>query len=390
MKLFLLVTTLLTLFSLPAGDVFAQTLPSVSSDTGYSYFELPLCLPGMPVDGSCLLYGPAQVIAEMKAAGYAYPPRELPAATPPSELAVMPVLIAKVNLPEEQPAPIYASFNDAVTGVNPSSYIDPGSLRYVRYVTRQDHDGKPYVQLATGGWMRAAPIAYTNYQGIEFFENPRNDFGWVVGYQDTESRREPSYTAPKTGQSYLRGDLIQVYETVETDGVTWYKIGPDEWVSSYMANVVSVNLTRPEGVNADRWIEINLEQQIILAYEDGRLLFAASIATGRDPFFTQPGVFQIYEKKELETMQGAFEADRSDFYYLQDVPWTMYYDQARAIHATYWPFGHGYPQSHGCVNLSPGDAQWLFQWADEGDYVWVHDPSGQTPTDPTYYGPGAP
>jgi lipoprotein-anchoring transpeptidase ErfK/SrfK len=92
----------------------------------------------------------------------------------------------------------------------------------------------------------------------------------------------------------------------------------------------------------------------------------------------------------LETMQGSFEADRSDFYYLQDVPWTMYFDQARALHATYWHTLFGYRQSHGCVNLSPGDANWLYQWAEEGDVVWVHDPSGQTPTDPDYYGPGAP
>ena len=390
MKRFLLVILLSILFLLPLSDAYAQTLSSTSAYIGEGYFELPLCLPGMSADGNCLLYGPAQVIAEMKAAGYAYPPRELPAATPPSELGVMPVWIAKVNLPETERAPIYSSFDDAVAGVNPVSHIAPGTLRYVSYVTRQDHDGKPYVQLATGGWMRAAPIAYTKYQGVEFFENPSTDFGWIVGYQDTESRREPSYAATATGQSYLRGDLVQVYATTETNGVTWYQIGPDEWVSSYMANVVSANPDRPEGVEADRWIEINLEQQIILAYEDGRLVFAASIATGRDPFFTQPGVFQIYEKKELETMQGAFEADRSDFYYLQDVPWTMYYDQARAIHATYWPFGYGYPQSHGCVNLSPGDAQWLFHWAEVGDYVWVHDPSGQTPTDPSLYGPGAP
>jgi len=390
MKRILQVTILIVLLSLPIGDAYAQNLSSASQDAGNVYFELPLCLPGLPTDGGCLLYGPAQVVAEMKAEGIAYPPRELPAARPPSELAVLPVWIAKVNLPEEQPAPIFSSFNDAVANTNPVSYINPGALRYVRYVNRQDHDGKAYIQLASGGWMRAAPAAYTQYQGLEFFENPRNDFGWIVGYQDNESRREPSYFAPGTGKTYDRADVIQVFDSVETDGVTWYKIGPDEWVSSYMANVVSVNPTPPEGVNANRWIEINLEQQIIMAYEDGRLLFAASIATGIDPFYTQPGVFQIYEKKELETMQGAFEADGSDFYYLQDVPWTMYYDQARAIHATYWPFGFGYPQSHGCVNLSPGDAQWLFQWAEEGDYVWVHDPSGQTPTDPDFYGPGAP
>jgi hypothetical protein len=39
----------------------------------------------------------------------------------------------------------------------------------------------------------------------------------------------------------------------------------------------------------------------------------------------------------------------------------------------------GFTQSHGCVNMFPGDANWLFQWADVGDYVYVHDPSGQTP-----------
>ncbi len=89
-------------------------------------------------------------------------------------------------------------------------------------------------------------------------------------------------------------------------------------------------------------------------------------------------------------MQGSFETDRSDFYYLQDVPWTMYFDEARALHATYWHTLFGYTQSHGCVNLSPGDARWLYEWAEIGDYVYVHDPSGQTPTDGDYYGPGAP
>jgi lipoprotein-anchoring transpeptidase ErfK/SrfK len=89
-------------------------------------------------------------------------------------------------------------------------------------------------------------------------------------------------------------------------------------------------------------------------------------------------------------MQGATAEDRSDFYYLQDVPWTMYFDEARALHAAYWRTYFGYPASHGCVNLSPTDANWLFHWAEEGDYVWVHDPSGETPTDPDLYGPGAP
>ena len=87
-------------------------------------------------------------------------------------------------------------------------------------------------------------------------------------------------------------------------------------------------------------------------------------------------------------MMGAFEADRSDFYYLEDVPYTMYYDQLRALHGAYWRTAFGFPQSHGCINLAPADARWLFEWAVEGDWVYVWDPSGETPTDPNYYGEG--
>ena len=87
-------------------------------------------------------------------------------------------------------------------------------------------------------------------------------------------------------------------------------------------------------------------------------------------------------------MRGAFEADRSDAYYLEDVPWTMYYDKARALHGAYWHNGFGTPRSHGCVNMSVGDARWLYDWASEGDWVYVWDPSGETPTDPELFGDG--
>ena len=87
-------------------------------------------------------------------------------------------------------------------------------------------------------------------------------------------------------------------------------------------------------------------------------------------------------------MRGAFTADWSDYYYLEDVPWTMYYDEARALHGAYWHNGFGYARSHGCVNLGPGDALWLYNWASIGDWVYVWDPSGRTPEDPSLYTPG--
>ena len=388
MKRFVRLVLLACLLSMTTQTVFAENSTVSPDNQGEPYFEAPLCLPGMPADGTCLLNGPAKTVDEIRQAGMPYPLRDLPAAHPPDSMTLMPVLVGKINLPEDQPAPIYGSFDDAVAGVNAISEIPRGSLRFISYVTRYDHEGNAYLQLATGGWLRASPAAYSHFQGLQFFENPRNDFGWVV--DQTPSYTAPSQYAQTTGKTYYRENLIQVFNTVEAEGYTWYQIGINEWVNNLKVRVIFLNTMPPEGVTSNRWIEVNLLQQTLTVYENGRLLFATLIASGLEPFYTQPGVFQVYEKKPLETMQGAFEADRSDFYYLQDVPWTMYFDQARALHAAYWRTYFGYPQSHGCVNLSPGDARWLFDWANEGEVVWVHDPSGQTPTDEDFYGPGAP
>jgi len=148
---------------------------------------------------------------------------------------------------------------------------------------------------------------------------------------------------------------------------------------------VIVDTTKPEGVTGDRWIKIDLANFTLSAYEDGELVFATLVSTGLPPMYTRPGLFQIYERYEASPMFGATQPDRSDYYYLEAVPWTMYYDDTRAIHGVYWPIMLGYNQSHGCVNLAPGDANWLYAWAELGDWVYVVDPSGKTPTDPAYY-----
>ncbi len=148
------------------------------------------------------------------------------------------------------------------------------------------------------------------------------------------------------------------------------------------------NTTPPKGVTGDRWIEVNLFEQTIAVYDHRQLVFATLIASGIEPFWTRPGLFQIYQKLPTTPMRGSFEADHSDAYYLEDVPWTMYFDEARALHGAYWRTQLGFPQSHGCVNLSVGDAHWLFNWANEGDWVYVWDPSGKTPVDPSLYSAG--
>ncbi len=137
---------------------------------------------------------------------------------------------------------------------------------------------------------------------------------------------------------------------------------------------------RPEGVPDNRWIEINLYEQTMSLYEDGHLQFATLISGGSVDGWTRPGAYQVYIKLERDTMTGAFTADRSDYYYLEDVPWVMYYDEARAIHGAYWHNNYGYPTSRGCVNLSHADANGSSNGLRREPGVYL-DPTAETPTD---------
>ncbi|MGV8050149.1 MAG: L,D-transpeptidase [Anaerolineaceae bacterium] len=365
----------------------ADQVSAQSSAGGEKYYDLPLCQPGLyladPLE--CLPLGASQSVQVLSEKGIPYPMTDLPAASPDPALSELPVYVAKITASSTSAVPVYASLDEARAGGSAIRTLAAGPMRYVSMVNQVTIDGRTLVQLESGEWMEATPIySWTRFQGLQFSQTPKNDFGWVVN--ETDSYTAPGFNSPKTGKIYAKYDPIQIYQVAEADGYYWYLVAPDEWISSHKSRRVVVDLTRPEGVESDRWINIDLYNLTLSVYENGELKFASLIASGLAPFYTQPGTFQIFRADKTVTMQDAYEADRSDFYHLQAVPWALFYDRNTAIHGVYWPVILGFPQSHGCVNMSPGDAHWVFNWAEVGDWVYVHDPSGATPTNPALYG----
>ena len=114
-----------------------------------------------------------------------------------------------------------------------------------------------------------------------------------------------------------------------------------------------------------RWIDVNLSQQMVYAYEGDVVVnsFLASTGTWATPTVT--GSYKIYVKYISTTMAGPG-------YNLPNVPYTMYFYKGYGIHGTYWHNNFGVPMSHGCVNLSIPDAEWLYYWASVGTVVNVH------------------
>jgi hypothetical protein len=166
----------------------------------------------------------------------------------------------------------------------------------------------------------------------------------------------------ESNEMHYRYTLVYIYDTVEIDDYRWYQIGEDKWVHQF--NVAKIEpVETPTDVDTDRWISIDLYEQTLIAYQGDTPVFATLIATGQDRWPTREGVYNIYYRKTRKHMSGGVVGD--DYYFLEEVPWTMFFDEGRALHGAYWHDAFGYRRSHGCVNLSLTDAHWLYQWVAE-------------------------
>lgn len=115
-----------------------------------------------------------------------------------------------------------------------------------------------------------------------------------------------------------------------------------------------------------RWIEIDLANQRLVAWEGDKAVYAVVISSGKKATPTPTGIYAIQSKHRFARMQGPG-------YDVPDVPFTMYYYRGYAIHGAYWHNKFGTPVSNGCTNVAVNHAEWLFNWADVGTPVVVHN-----------------
>lgn len=116
----------------------------------------------------------------------------------------------------------------------------------------------------------------------------------------------------------------------------------------------------------ERWLEIDLSRQRLVAWEGNQPVYAVVVSTGKPSTPTRVGTFTIQTKYREARMTGPG-------YDIPDVPYTMYYDGGMAIHGAYWHNLFGTPVSHGCTNVAVDHARWFFEWASVGTPVVVHE-----------------
>jgi len=152
--------------------------------------------------------------------------------------------------------------------------------------------------------------------------------------------------------------LVVVHET-SANG-RWLRIGDDAWVPARRARIARI--VEPPSARAanERWVDVDVSQQVLVAYEGKTPVYVTLVSSGKwkRSHRTPAGVFRVKRKVAQTTMRSRPGAD--DVYSVAGVPWVLYFHGNYAIHGAYWHNGFGYRRSHGCINLSPRDARYVF------------------------------
>jgi len=221
----------------------------------------------------------------------------------------------------------------------------------------QVYEGVAFVRTRRHLWVERGSVHFVEgsaFHGEKLRRGETLDIAWV-SVRPAKIFERPGGRAVRTLE---RHTLVHLGETKGA----WVQLKRGGWMKR-VALAQPRRLAPPEGVGpADRWIDIDIEQQTLVAYEGTTPLFATLVSTGRNSKASQTpnGVFQIWVKLDYSDMDDLERTDVDKNYAIQDVPWVQFFRGSYGFHAAFWHNDFGRRRSHGCINLSPSDARYLF------------------------------
>lgn len=273
---------------------------------------------------------------------------------------------------------------------DPAMQLDPGFA--VAVIEEKTFDGGLYGRTSHNLWVPMrdlGPARPTLFKGEELpagralpAEGPM-PFAWVL---PDKARVHKAPGGVYTSDSRARFEVVPVLE--EAQGGRYLRIGPSQWLAARDVRRPSV-APPPAEVDAEageRWIDVELATQTLVAYEGKAPVFATLVSTGKgrqgSANATPVGVHRIWIKLLATDMDNLEDENASRYYRMESVPYPQFFAKGVGLHGAYWHRSFGNVRSHGCVNLSPLDAQRLFWWT--GPRV----PAGWTAALPMPHEPG--
>jgi hypothetical protein len=279
----------------------------------------------------------------------------------PIEGSVLPFEYAMVNTPEEELLPMWDSPSDIIEENPAKRMLSRGDTIALEPKTMQVQ-GEPY-RVSIEGDLVSANHSYkmarfSEWQGTAIDQNTHLPFGWAT------LRKVGVFDSPRGNKIDTVGyrERVDILEEVVVNDQSWLRIGEGRFVRAKDINKVRIIPRPEETVQNPQWFDVDLGEQVVVAYRGDKPQYATLISSGRPPNTTPRGNYPIWGKVNAVTMKSQPYDDKP--YYVHKVPWVLFFQAHNALHGAYWHDRFGVVKSHGCANLSPKDARYLFEWVE--------------------------
>ena len=150
-------------------------------------------------------------------------------------------------------------------------------------------------------------------------------------------------------------------ESMATDGVA----GPKVWEALLQAFAAG----QVDTYGHYDWVDVTTSlPEHVTVWRDGQVVYTTRANTGIAAAPTALGTWPVYVRYVTTTMRGT-NPDGSK-YADPGVPWVSYFHGGDALHGFIRP-GYGYPQSLGCVEMPPANAEVVYPYTPLGTLVTV-------------------
>ena len=279
----------------------------------------------------------------------------------------------------------------------PDQELEPGWG--IAIVEEQNAFGQRWGKTSHGHWVSMRSLVPANPSAFhgEEVKDGKIDFAWVVADKTTERKSQTKTKAKtetqaaatstsKSSTSHVRFEVVPWREERVMGNVAMTRISddgiePEAWLPSKDLAHPTVAMAPADIAPGERWVDVDLSTQTLVAYEGPTPVFATLVSSGRGAqgtdTATPKGTHRIWVKLQSTDMGNVERDDVDQHYSIEDVPFVQFFDHAVALHGAFWHRDFGRVRSHGCVNLAPLDAARLF------DFTWPHLPRGWTAVFPT-------
>jgi hypothetical protein len=260
----------------------------------------------------------------------------------------------------------------------PEADFDPGFA--VAIVKEADANGERWGETRHGMWIALHDlntVRSPTLHGEAFGEGEAMTTAWVL---PPHAATYVDAKGSKAAGIRMRFDVVHRHEEEKGPSGVMVRVSDDgkpaEWMRARDLAHPSISAPPAElGTDASaRWIDVDLATETLVAYVGTRPVYTALASTGRgrqgSETATPVGVHRIWAKLATSTMGNLGDEDAETHYSIEDVPYVQFFAKGVALHGAFWHHSFGVPHSHGCVNLAPVDARWLF------DFTGPHLPDG--------------